>query len=57
MIVVREHISLSHILQFLSYCMCKQLERRKQEDELKRVRQQEEHFQRVKVRIANCLIN
>lgn len=29
---------------------CEQLERRKQEDELKRVRQQEEHFERVKVK-------
>ena len=30
------------------------MERRKQEDELKRVQQQEEHFKRVKVRIIWC---
>lgn len=30
------------------------MERRKQEDEIKRVQQQEEHFKRVKVRISWC---
>lgn len=33
----------------------KQLERRKQEDELKRVMQQEQHFERVKVRVVYCI--
>lgn len=33
---------------FLMWCF-KQLERRREEDELKQIKQQEEHFERVKV--------
>lgn len=41
------HVSVDTII-FIN--VGKQLERRKQEDELKRVMQQEQHFERVKVR-------
>lgn len=42
-------------IQLIFINMGKQLERRKQEDELKRVMQQEQHFERVKVRVVNCI--
>lgn len=46
------HVSVDTII-FIN--VGKQLERRKQEDELKRVMQQEQHFERVKVRAFNCI--
>ena len=42
-------------IQLIFIIVGKQLERRKQEDELKRVMQQEQHFERVKVRAVNCI--
>lgn len=42
-------------IQLIFINMGKQLERRKQEDELKRVMQQEQHFERVKVRVVSCI--